>query len=249
MKRKTKTILHQIELGNSERSYELVYGSYKNINLRIRSDGSIRVSANRKVPVERIEDFLRSKEPWILRALDRLNEAEDCSASNWKTPWQAGGRIPILGQKRTILVDIGSKACAVLENDFIRVTVPQDEEAEIRRAVRKMMETELMKIISLLYESIEQHFIGYELPKATLRFRYMVSRWGSCCPSQKAVTLNKYLICVPIECIEYVIVHELAHFFELNHSSAFWKTVEAIMPDWRARKQKLTPYGVLLRKL
>lgn len=70
-------------------------------------------------------------------------------------------------------------------------------------------------------------------------FRTMTSRWGSCTAKTRRIRLNSALAYCPRECLEYVIVHELAHLRENNHSSRFWEIVADALPDYKARQAKL----------
>lgn len=76
--------------------------------------------------------------------------------------------------------------------------------------------------------------------KATvIRYREMVSRWGSCQPKTGKITLNLRLSVKSERCIEYVLVHELCHLLHPDHSPAFHSAMTALMPDWRERKREL----------
>ena len=247
MKQGSKPIQREIELGDRRIAYQLFLGSYKNINLRIKKDGSVRVSANRLVPMARIEEFLRSNRSFIEGALRRFEEAEVSPVM--ECPWKDGGIIPLLGEDRRIEVIRGKKNFAVLREGRIDVTARNGSAEEIRGAVRALMERELSRVTEELSSVLEPRLESRRIPAHQYRFRSMVSRWGSCCPSKRTVTLNRYLICAPIECIEYVIVHEAAHFLELNHSGAFWSIVAEMIPDWKERKKRLIPYGAWLRIL
>ena len=240
-----KPIIRSVELSGRTLTYELYRGSYQNINLRVRGDGTVRVSASRFLSVAQIEELLRAKEAFLLRSLDRVAQ----TMLPPESPWRDGGAIPILGKDRLIRVSVGEKTRAILDNDEIAVTVRENSETEIRRAILRLLESEAKRVICDRKSDVERTLEGYGVPAHEYRFRYMVSRWGSCCPTARTITFNKYLICVPPECIEYVMVHETAHFTESNHSPAFWRIVGEILPDWKKRKQRLTSYGVWLRAL
>ncbi|MDR1567501.1 MAG: M48 family metallopeptidase [Streptococcaceae bacterium] len=74
---------------------------------------------------------------------------------------------------------------------------------------------------------------------AFIGIRKMSSRWGSCTTKTRRIRLNSALKYCSRECLEYVIVHELAHLRENNHSSRFWAIVSGVLPDYKARQSKL----------
>lgn len=77
------------------------------------------------------------------------------------------------------------------------------------------------------------------LPEFTLKTRFMKTRWGVCNRRNDTITLNTELIKKDIELIDYVIIHEMAHFYEGNHSKNFWKIVSDACPNYKERRNKL----------
>lgn len=73
----------------------------------------------------------------------------------------------------------------------------------------------------------------------------MKTRWGSCNVRTGSINLNTLLACWPQECLEYIVVHELAHLHEANHSPRFHAIVERYLPEWRERKKKLAAFKPL----
>lgn len=73
----------------------------------------------------------------------------------------------------------------------------------------------------------------------TVAYRNMKSRWGSCQPATGRICINVRLALYPPECLEYVVVHELAHLIERGHGPRFKAILDAVMPDWKARRDKL----------
>ncbi|MEF9970478.1 MAG: SprT family zinc-dependent metalloprotease [Ruthenibacterium sp.] len=72
-----------------------------------------------------------------------------------------------------------------------------------------------------------------------LKVRLMKTRWGVCMPAKRQITLNLRLAEKPIAAVEYVMIHEYAHFLQPNHSAAFWAIVARLMPDYKARQALL----------
>ena len=76
-----------------------------------------------------------------------------------------------------------------------------------------------------------------------ISMRNQKTRWGSC-SSNGNLNFNNRLLFVPEELVDYVVVHELAHRKEMNHSNAFWNVVEKYMPDYKERRKKLREYHI-----
>jgi hypothetical protein len=89
--------------------------------------------------------------------------------------------------------------------------------------------------VKLVRETLkEQHF-----PSSELKFRKMKRRWGSCSKAKKSILLNTELIKAPVECIDYVIVHELCHLKIANHSKDFYALLGVCLPNWKKWKDEL----------
>ena len=72
-----------------------------------------------------------------------------------------------------------------------------------------------------------------------LQIRAMKTRWGTCTPSKKKITLNLNLMYVPEEYMEYVVLHELTHFLEISHNDKFYNIISEFMPNWKERRDLL----------
>ena len=77
----------------------------------------------------------------------------------------------------------------------------------------------------------------------SLKFRKMKSRWGSFNKTKKVITLNKWLVALPYELIDYVICHELAHYYVLNHSKAFYDQLAKLYPDYSKARKAIKKYS------
>ena len=114
---------------------------------------------------------------------------------------------------------------------------PALSEAEIRR--RKVL---LKAAVEKLIQKYEQ-LMRVQVSGVTIR--QMKTRWGSCNVRTGGINLNTLLACWPQECLEYIVVHELAHLHEANHSPRFHAIVERYLPEWRERKKMLAAFKPL----
>ncbi len=106
-------------------------------------------------------------------------------------------------------------------------------------ATQYFSEDEVCRIVTELCDTAYPYYEKRGIKRPQLKFRKMVSRWGSCHPTKGILTFNKNLMYAPIECIEYVVLHEFTHFLQANHSPKFYEELERVCLDWKARKKKL----------
>lgn len=116
----------------------------------------------------------------------------------------------------------------------------QEYERMVTRYLDEQCQTILGEIISETYPVFQKY--GVSMP--VLRIRNMETRWGSCLTKKGIITLNRRLLEVPRNCIEYVVMHEFCHFVQPNHSTRFYDFLTILMPDWRERKKTLDKSAV-----
>ena len=83
---------------------------------------------------------------------------------------------------------------------------------------------------------------GIEYPE--IKFKKMISRWGSCHSKRKILTFNINLMYARLECIEYVVLHEFTHFLVPNHSSKFYDELKKVCPDWKVLRKELNDTNI-----
>ena len=120
----------------------------------------------------------------------------------------------------------------------LRVKDPFDT-AMKERVFRKWLFDLCRGTVTELCEAVYPKFRKYGIDFPEIKFRNMISRWGSCMPRAGRITFNYALASVPFVCIEYVVMHEFTHFLHLNHSPDFYRQLAVFMPDWRERKKLL----------
>ena len=219
--------------------YYLTRKDVKNINLRIKSDGQISVSAKPEVSVKYIDDFIYRKQEYIYRNQRkyRLNLKEQSSSIK---RYISGESVEILGKCLRLKVIEGEKDGGWTDGVFVFLCVKEKEDFGSREKLfsdwmKKMQEETFGEICGEVYKRFKKYDILYP----ELKIKDMMSRWGSCQPRRGIITLNSRLIEAPRHCIEYVILHEFVHFICPNHSKKFYGYMAMMMPDWEDRKSEL----------
>lgn len=227
-----------IDLKGRKITYNLERKNVKNINLRIKADQSIYVSANFQVSDYVIEEFLKSKADYILKALD--NYADVAKYAPKPKQYIDGESFRILGHDHRLKVVQGKRNTVESDESYITLTVKDPSNVELKKkTMDKWLNNYCKEVLLAVCESIYPKFQKYDIEFPKLRFRNMVSRWGSCQAKRKILTFNFLLIEAPLSCIEYVVTHEFTHFLQPNHSKKFYNQLAMFMPDWQERKMML----------
>ena len=210
--------------------YELTYKSVKNLNLRVKRDGSVHVSAPKRTPLERVDDFVLRNLAFIQRAQARL-QAKSAPQD---------GIVYYMGQRYTLAEQPSAKNGVRFEGDRVIVLTTNHGDAAHREKILAAYENAVAKelfpkVVAGVLPLLKEY--GVKMPAVTAR--RMTSRWGSCTMAKGSIRLNTELIHYPVACIEQVVLHELCHFVHGDHSKDFYALLMRLMPDWRERKRLL----------
>ena len=233
-------MIRKITIGKRTVEYELTRKNVKNINLRIKADGSVHVSANKYVPVNTIEDFIIQKGEVILKSIERFADKkveEDV--------------IYILGKKTAIYKEIAEPGqTGILYNgETVRLKlldVNNEESSKyfLRKLIEHISEEVLMRSFSDVYEVCK----GLTYSKPVLKMGFRKTVWGTCNVQKNQIILNRKLVMLPKECIEAVIIHEFCHFVSMGHDKKFYDTMTKYLPDWKQKNKLLREYEVKLSR-
>ena len=192
-------------------------------------NGFVEVRAPIKMPKKAIDTFVASKEQWIK---DRLAKTQEQSAKRDAFGLFYGDPILYRGKKYPLAPRTGSHA-GFDENAFF---MPPDLPPEYIKSTCIQIYRMLAK--RYLTEKTLQFARLMGLAPSNIKITGAKTRWGSC-SAKKNINYAWRLIMAEDDVIDYVVVHELAHLKELNHSPRFWSIVERVLPDYRDRKLKL----------
>lgn len=217
--------------------YVLQRSTRRTIGFRIDGAG-LRVTAPRWVSQRDIEQALTEKSAWILRKLvEWQDHAEQREARTIR--WEDGAVLSVLGQTLRISVSIAARPGVRLQGTTLQVEVrPESAQEDVREQVQGWL-----KQYARLRFGERIPVLAARLGRAPRRWTLSSARtrWGSCSPDG-SIRLNWRLIHFPLEVIDYVIAHELAHLVHMNHSPAFWATVASLYPDYEAARAVLKDY-------
>ena len=231
-------MIKEIVLNGKRIEYELQRKDVKNINLRIKADRTIFLSANPHVSEQVIEDFIESKSEYILKALAHYEELAKYAPK--PKQYIDGETFRILGHDRRLKVVEGNTNKVESDESYITLTVKNPSDYVLKKkTIDKWLMGICKDIVQSLCDAIYLKFQKYGIAYPTIRYRNMISRWGSCQPKRCILTFNYALIEAPVSCIEYVVMHEFTHFLQPNHSRKFYQQLAMFMPDWKKRKNIL----------
>jgi len=210
----------------------------KNVNLRIMRDQSLAVSAAGHVPLQAIKDLINKKAGWIIGHFDRYASQQKNSTI---FHFESGEELLYLGQSYTLQLQPALKREEVLvDHEKIYLLVHAGRSRKDReKLIANWYREKAGYIFNQSLEKIFPLIAEYQVEKPSLAIRKMKTRWGSCTRSKKKITLSLELIKKPMDCIDYVVLHELVHFVHPHHGKTFYDCLAALMPDWKERRKHL----------
>lgn len=235
--------MRSLAAGNEIIDYCLERKVVKNLNLRIRKDGKVFVSANPEVSIDEIEKFVCSKSEYILSSIKKFDEMEKCRSQ--PKQYVSGESFYIQGRALRLQVTKGNRESIKTDGIYIYLEVKDPDSFERKhRLVSRFLNQQCKLVFGEVINELYPTFKKYGVEQPILRIRDMETRWGSCLAKKGIITLNKRLIEAPRNCIEYVVMHELCHFIQPNHSKHFYTFLTMLMPDWKERKNLLEKTAV-----
>lgn len=205
----------------------------RSLSLEITKTGELVVRAPRRLSVDNIFKYIKEKEKWIANKQkeiqDKILVNKDINNYN---------QILFLGKKYNINVVKFIKQIELSDEGLL---VPEKIKDKIKH-IKNWCVAHAKKILS---ERLEYFANVMQLDYASLTITNNKTRWGSC-DSSRNIKLNFRLIMLPHKAIDFVIVHELAHILEMNHSKGFYKVVSSVLPNYKLQQKILKEHDYLL---
>lgn len=208
----------------------------RQLRLSVSPHGKVQVSIPTWLPYKTGVEFARSRQAWISSQLP---------AGGWLQNGQAIGKAHHLhfaaSPQPKITSRLGMSLIVIRHPAALPITdsgVQAVASAACLRALRRQAEQLLPQRLASL---AEQHGFTYR----SVRIKQLRSRWGSC-DQQQNISLNLYLMQLPWECIDYVLLHELTHTRVMRHGPPFWAAMAAVLPEVQARRRAMRRYQPVL---
>jgi Predicted metal-dependent hydrolase len=210
-------------------NYRIVRSKRRTMSLHVCSDGMPEIRCPYLTPATEIDRFVRSKQAWIKKKQIAVQQ-HSIQRENFQLHF--GDKARYLGNFYPITTVSGKKAFF----DGEQFCLPEAYGPDTIKATLIKLYKQLAK--ACLTEKVSYFAQKYQLHPQGIRINSATTRWGSC-SGKNRLNFSWKLIMSNEVCVNYVVLHELAHTKEHNHSPRFWRLVEAMMPDYPAAKQQL----------
>jgi predicted metal-dependent hydrolase len=226
-------MVRQLQLGDL--AVDVVLKDIRNIHLSVYPPtGRVRISAPLRMSLDTIRVFAISKLGWIKQQQNKFREQER------ETPREHLDREShYVWDKRYLLRLIEADAAPGIElkrNEIILRVRPGTND-EMKRAILAQWYREQVRAAASVLIAKWEPILGVTVERVFVQ--RMKTKWGSCNPASKNIRLNTELAKKPPACLEYIVVHEMAHLFERHHNDRFRKLMDKYLPNWRVLQQTL----------
>jgi predicted metal-dependent hydrolase len=214
--------------------HKLVRSKRKTLALIVEPDGTLTVRAPMRMKEADIWRFIEKKRDWIKRKQARA--VEDAVTPH---RFEEGETFWVLGEQIPLRLVPSQKPALVMDGAFKLTKSAQPQaRSHFESWYKKQARQELTG-------RVEVYAREMDILVRKLRISSARTRWGSC-SSKETLSFTWRLVMAPLEVIDYVVVHELCHLKELNHSKVFWAEVESVLPDYKRRRKWLKDNGKFL---
>ena len=215
--------------------------------LRVKSSSEIVLTIPKRVTIEQGKEFVKKKINWIKKQQYKYKSFENKKETS---NFENGDIVYFLGNKYKLKVIPNEKNSIKIENEYLILNIRKnyiENKVYISNTYDKLLKEYAKIVFQDLVIKYQAQMIKYKIKIPEIEIRKMKSRWGSCFCTKNKIVLNLSLIKTPIECVEYVVVHELSHFRYQNHSKNFYDFISIFIPDWNERRRILNKeYGFVI---
>ncbi len=213
--------------------YRLIRSDRRTLSISVDREGALVVHAPKRMSIQEIETFIQQKQRWI-----ENKQAQARNTANYLPKLEAGAAVPFWGN--TLRIEFKDAKNAAHQDGIL--WLPKTGEAAQHARKWRLRQAQM-----LITPRVEYWAKQTGLSPAKIAYGNAKARWGSMNPKTRSLRLNAALVHCPQDIVDYVIVHELVHIIQPNHSAAFHAAVRSILPDADQRRAALKQYGCLSR--
>ncbi len=203
----------------------------RSIGLRIDGNG-LTVSMPLRASEQWLQDVLRDKADWVLAKLQNWQDRQPMEVK-----FHDGAALDYLGDLLTLRVERGSFVAPAQQRGN-ELCVFLSANGTEKHLVREVQLWYRIQALQLYKQRVDFYAIMLGVAPREIKLSTAKTQWG-CCTAGGTVRLNLQLIKLPVKLIDYVVLHELAHLREMNHSAAFWQIVKSACPDYLQLRAEL----------
>jgi len=211
---------------------KLIRSKRRTIALIIERDGSLTVRAPMRAPHAAIETFVQQKTDWITRTREKMKSVQPILGKQYID----GEKFLLLGSSFDLKLVGLQKHSLHFDSGF---TLHRAAQTKGEQVFTRWYKERALEVIT---ERVKQYSQQYNFTPKQVKISSAKTRWGSC-SSSGTLNFTWRLVMAPLDVIDYVVVHELVHLRVKDHSSKFWKAVEAIYPEYKKQRKWLREHG------
>src|SRR5680860_318504 len=214
---------------------DVVYKDIKNLHIGVYPPmGRVRVAAPSRLDDDQVRLAVIQRLPWIKRQRQELQTADRQSQREMVTGeshyvWGSRIRLKVIERPGRPHIEVDG-------NRLLLYTRPDDTAEQLRALLDQWHRDQLRQALPELISKWEER-LDLSVPKWSIR--RLKTKWGSCNRESRHIWFNTELAKKHPDCLEYILVHEMAHYVERNHGERFTKLMDRYLPDWRSRRDQL----------
>jgi predicted metal-dependent hydrolase len=227
---------HQVQYGTTTIEYELAYAPRRTLAISVEPDLRVAVVAPPGTDPEEVAARVRKRAPWIMR---QRRELERYLPATTPRRYVSGETHRYLGRQHRLKVVEAAIEGVKLTRGHLVVALPNKaNRGRVKALLDGWYHVQARRVFRERLQAMRPRFQQLIADEPRLAIKQLVARWGSCSGSG-TITLNLRLMQVPKQYIDYVVVHELCHLVEHNHSKRYYQLLDRMLPDWRERRRRL----------
>ncbi len=219
---------------------QVEYSWRRSTSISIKPDGRVLVRAPKLVPLVMIEKLVKDRASWIFK---KVQYFEQHATKKQEKEYVDGEIHHYLGKEYRLKIEELPEDSVKINVNTLHVTTKRPSPRIVKTLVKAWYHEQGIKTLYERYESACRIFAEEGIFPKSLTYKPMRGKWGTCSHDDH-VCLNPELIKTPLECVDYVVYHELCHVRHHNHGSGFHRLMQKMMPDWKKRKKILDTYGI-----